>query len=151
MDVDKSKKVGNLLVGTITQQLAYDIGTVATKATWGLQMKHGVDLSELSVNDKEMGGLDFGYNVGNFAADSFTKLVEKALAGEKVPEKAKKGYDFNLVNIYTGETPHVDKKMWESLLEGCIDYLNMDKNAKKAIQANDDFKMVSYLNTCYSK
>ena len=146
--VDNSSKLGNMAMSMAANQIASDIGGAVSQQAAAFQMATNFDLSSLDANSDN--GLQAAYNIGNAATEGLNFLANSLINGTgKTPKLAKKGRDFNMFNSTTGELAHADKENWEYLLEGCITYLNADKNTKKAVKAYDDSKMQEYVNDCY--
>lgn len=96
-------------------------------------------------------GLDFGGDVGTAVGDGVLQMISKGSKKEKIPSQAKRGEQLMVININTGEITNAGEDVWEMMMEGCKEFLALDKKTQKAMIKSGDRDAVTYLNKCYSK
>ena len=144
----KGSKFGAMLGKAIIKEVVTD---QVTKATWSAQARNNWSMKGVSIDGKRADGLNFGYNVGNAASDGVLSIISKAgRPKENLPYKAKRGEDFLILNLLTGESVSAgDSDNWETLLEGCSKYWALSSKEQKNIVKSGNAAALDYLNNCY--
>ena len=125
------------------------INQVGNEVNAAVQSRSSWAMASSNMTNKEL--RKTASNNGNKAAEEIEMMLTKAIFGDRPPAKAKKGVDYHLVNINRGEIAKANKYTYEILLDGCLEYLKLDKKSQKAILEYDHKKMIEYLNENYNK
>ena len=92
------------------------------------------------------------HNLGNSMTEGIITMLskkEKTKPQEKLPYKSRKGNDFFILNVHTGEVAKNTTENWEILLEGCMQFLSLDRKAQKQLLNKNDRELLVYLNEQY--